>query len=269
MKMRKCKVFIISIVASAMLWVTMLAVGSPQVASAAGPNINASNETCSGTDINFYNLTPGSSVFLLAFTYNSVDGSFVQDLADEAHQVANTTSVTFSPRWPTLSQGLTLAGSPVLYQGQQIQTAIAINMEVDSPGGGFTLFNVTFLCTAANATAGPPPNSVLASFAGETQLYSAPDLKTAIPGLTLHAGQTWFIFELSKDKKFYHVYITGGQSAWVLVGSAKLQGNLPGAASDEDDNGTTASTTTTSQTTNSTTGFFQGTHAPLYGNAHH
>ncbi len=124
---------------------------------------------------------------------------------------------------------------------------------VNSSLGGFNspFFYQNFFFYTCSGPGGLPDNRVMASFANETPLYSAPDLKSLIAGKSIHAGQTWFVFGVSADKKFYHVFISDGTSAWVKASDAKLLGSMPSSLAlptSADDNGPAVSTVNTSTT---------------------
>jgi len=173
--------------------------------------VTLSNQSCSGVQVTISGLPDGSFADIYAFSYSG-NNEFVGYLANE-YEASTGSSATYSLNWNTQ------------YVGAQIYVAVAA-------GQGLQPYYVySYQCTAG---AGPsaPPGSVLASFVAETQLYSTPSLSSPIVGKLLHAGQTWFVYELSSDRKFVHVYLGGGQVAWALASSARLQGTLKNSVLD-------------------------------------
>lgn len=208
--MKQKTVFLLS---SAVMLIIVLALAtssSPAVAQSAA-NISLSNTSCSGAQVTISGLSNGSFASVYAYSY-SAQGQFVGYLADE-YQYLTGATVSYSLNWNTQ------------YLGTEIYIGVAA-------GQGQQPYYISAYQCSAGAGPSAPPGSVLASFVGETQLYSTPSLSAPIAGKVLHAGQTWFVYEVSSDRKFVHVYVGGGQVAWALASNAHLQGSLKNSVLD-------------------------------------
>lgn len=208
--MKQKTVFLLSSAIALIITLALATSSSPAVAQS-GANATLSNGTCSGAQVTISGLPSGSFAEVYAYSYSS-NGEFIGYLANEYESTVGS-SATYSLNWNTQ------------YVGAIIVVAVAAGQN------GTPYFQQSYQCVAG---AGPsaPPGSVLASFVAESQLYSTPSLSSPIAGEVLHAGQTWFVYEVSSDRKFVHVYVGGGQVAWALASNARLQKALKNSVLD-------------------------------------
>jgi len=205
-------VFLLSSAIVLIIALALATSSSPAAAQSSAPGtVTLSNTSCSGTQITISGLSQGSFAYLYAYSVSS-NNEFVGYLAVE-YEASTGSSVSYYLNWN------------VQYAGTEIYVDVASG-QCTQP-----YYYYRYQC---GQSAGPsaPPGSVLASFVGETQLYSAPSLSSPIAGKVLHAGQTWFVYEVSSDRKFVHVYVGGGQVAWALASNARLQGTLKNSVLD-------------------------------------
>ncbi|MHB8628093.1 MAG: hypothetical protein ACYDBJ_05720 [Aggregatilineales bacterium] len=223
--------FLVSSIVTLSLIAGMVLVVSPSPAQAAGPSANVVGG-CAGATITVSGLAPGTTVVAYVYNYaykSSLHQWFLNQILADEYQFNTPNVAVFNSRW--VQQAI---GTPLTVE-------VAWSPFNFDPNGNFIPnFYSDFTCS----TPGPglPPHSVLAYFPAQTQVYATADTSHPVSGAVINAGQTWFVYELSANKQFYHVYLGGGTVGWVPVGSAQLQGALYNAATyctsltDNDDN---------------------------------
>ncbi len=226
-------------------------VHSAAVPARASGSLGIASSSCSGVTLNASGFQSDGFLSIVIETFDAA-GTLKDYVFNDYLTSVTRDNLTVTARWPTKPAGT----------GFAIYSSTA--NDLNTPPGQIA-FADFFICNVAGP--GAPDGSVLGSFAANTQLYSEPNSKAVLSGLTIKPGQTWFIFGISPDKRWYHVYITNGQAAWVRVESARLLGSAPWAAvraSDEDDNGTTDTPVVTLSTGSSTISSASAANLPAF-----